>query len=193
MTIRVSIVGASGYTGLELVKILLKHKQVEIKHLAVRREPLPVYSEIFPELKSLCDIKCSEINADKICEDSDVIFFALPHKVSMTLIPDFVNKGKKIIDLSSDYRIKDYEVYEKAYGHVHGDVENIKKSPGSGIDKSVKFRVKNALVALQQEQRSLAVRIDASIQELDECCDDPNLPSYARMQIWDVVSKLETI
>ena len=63
----------------------------------------------------------------------------------------------------------------------------------TSVPRNVKFRVKNALIALQGKQRSLAVRIDASIQELDECCDDPNLPSYARMQIWDVVSKLETI
>ena len=63
----------------------------------------------------------------------------------------------------------------------------------SSVPRNVKLKIKNAMVALKQDARSLAIRIDASIQELDECGDDPNLPSYTRMQIWDIVSKLECI
>jgi len=126
MKTKVAIIGATGYTGLELVKILVRHKQVQLSHLAVRRTPMPKYSEIFPELTKICDMQCSEIDADKICKDSDVIFFALPHKVTMTLMPSFLNKGKKIIDLSSDYRLKDVSTYEKAYGQKHEDATHVK-------------------------------------------------------------------
>ena len=63
----------------------------------------------------------------------------------------------------------------------------------STVPKNVRFRVKSAILALNQEGKSLPVKIDASIQELDECSDDPNIPSYVRAQIWDIVSRLESI
>jgi N-acetyl-gamma-glutamyl-phosphate reductase len=140
---KISIVGATGYTGLELVKILIKHKNVEIAHLAVRREEKPVYSELFPELKGVCDIKCSAIDADVICKDSDVIFFALPHGVSMSLMPDFIGKGKKIIDLSSDYRMTDKNVYESAYVREHIDINNLNKFV-YGLPEVNKDKIKKA-------------------------------------------------
>ncbi len=124
---KVSVIGATGYTGLELVKILIRHKNVKIAHLCVRKEPEAIYSDIFPELKGLCDIKCSFLEPELICRDSDIIFFALPHKVTMTLMASFLGKGKKIIDLSSDYRLNDPDLYNQAYAHEHGDVENIAK------------------------------------------------------------------
>ena len=63
----------------------------------------------------------------------------------------------------------------------------------STVPKNVRFKVKNALVVLNTEGRSLPVKINASIQELDECSDDPNIPPYVKQQIWDVVSRLESI
>ncbi|MBU0650382.1 N-acetyl-gamma-glutamyl-phosphate reductase, partial [bacterium] len=125
MKTKVSIIGATGYTGYELVKILVKHPKVELKHLAVRREEKPLYSEIFPALKGVCDIRCSDSNSAQILKDSDVIFFALPHKITMTIMPEYAGKGKKIIDLSADYRLKDVLVYNEAYKHEHEDVENL--------------------------------------------------------------------
>ncbi|MBN2600572.1 MAG: N-acetyl-gamma-glutamyl-phosphate reductase [Candidatus Marinimicrobia bacterium] len=123
--INVSIVGASGYTGLELVKVLLKHPRVMIRNLAVRTDAGKPYSELFPILKGQCDQKCVDIDVEKIANASDVIFFGLPHKTSMEIIPQFLKFGKKIIDLSADYRLDTEKRYINAYGVKHLDKGNL--------------------------------------------------------------------
>jgi len=123
--IRVSVVGASGYTGFELVKIFLKHPMVEITNLAVRSNVGTPFSEIYPSLKGRCDLTCVAIDVDRISATSDVILFCLPHKTGMKLIPQFIGKGKKIIDLSADYRFDDPQMYKSAYGIDHADAENL--------------------------------------------------------------------
>ncbi len=123
--IRVSVVGASGYTGYELVKIFTRHPQVEIKYLAVRQNVGLRFSELYPALRGLCDIKCSAIDVDRIAADSDVIFFGLPHKTSMEIIPKFLASGKKLIDLSADYRLNSAELYKTAYAAEHLDAEHL--------------------------------------------------------------------
>ncbi|MDD5766359.1 MAG: N-acetyl-gamma-glutamyl-phosphate reductase, partial [Candidatus Marinimicrobia bacterium] len=112
--IRVSIVGASGYTGFELVKILLRHPQVKIAKLAVHQNPGMPFSNLYPALKGLCDIVCSPIEASAICAESDVVFFGLPHTTGMAFMPDFLAAGKKIIDLSADYRLNTPEAFKAA-------------------------------------------------------------------------------
>ncbi|MBU1063584.1 N-acetyl-gamma-glutamyl-phosphate reductase [bacterium] len=123
--IRVSVVGASGYTGLELVKILLRHPHVEITNLAVRSDIGTSFSELFPALKGRCDLKCSAIDVSKIADESDVIFFGLPHKTSMDIIPKFLDFSKNIIDLSADYRLNNEETYKQAYGINHSNKGNL--------------------------------------------------------------------
>jgi len=123
--INVSIVGASGYTGLELVKILLKHPYATIRNLAVRTDVGKPYSELFPMLKGQCDQECMDIDVEKIASESDVIFFGLPHKTSMEIIPQFLKYGKKIIDLSADYRLNNEQSYKTAYGIDHADKGNL--------------------------------------------------------------------
>jgi len=124
--IRVSVVGASGYAGVELVKILLRHPQIKIAHLAVIPEEVGLpYSTIFPALKGLCDQKCSPVITADINRDSDLIFFCLPHTVSMSYMPDFFTAGKKVIDLSADYRLNTPEAFKAAYGLDHCDVAHL--------------------------------------------------------------------
>jgi len=123
--IRVSVVGASGYTGFELVKIFLKHPKVEIASLTVRSDVGKPFSELFPALKGRCELQCSAIDVQKIKNESDVIFFGLPHKTSMKIIPEFLDSGKKIIDLSADYRLDSEDVYKQAYGVNHSDKGNL--------------------------------------------------------------------
>lgn len=123
--VRVSIVGASGYTGFELVKILLRHPAVELAHLAVRADVGKPYAELFPALKGRCAQKCIAINVSQIAAVSDVIFFGLPHRTSMEIIPEFLKYGKKIIDLSADYRLDTEKQYIKAYGVKHLDKGNL--------------------------------------------------------------------
>lgn len=123
--IRVSVVGASGYTGFELVKILLRHPLVKITYLAVRSDVGRPYSELFPALKGRCDQKCIAINVTQIAEASDVVFFGLPHRTSMEIIPEFLKYNKKIIDLSADYRLDTEKRYMNAFGVKHLDKGNL--------------------------------------------------------------------
>ncbi|OED34979.1 N-acetyl-gamma-glutamyl-phosphate reductase [PVC group bacterium (ex Bugula neritina AB1)] len=118
--LKASVVGASGYIGAELVRHILKHPFVELSHLAIRDKTALPYSEIFPEYKGICDIPCSSISdSDKILETSDIIFFALPHGVSMNIVPEYWDKQKILIDLSGDYRLNDIDIYQKFYKTDH--------------------------------------------------------------------------
>lgn len=123
--LQVSIVGASGYTGYELVKILLRHPDVHIQALAVHSEAGKPYSAFYPALKGRCDLITHSVDDLSIAENSDVLFFGMPHKTSMQVIPKYLPYGKKIIDLSADYRLTDTAVYEKAYGTPHLDESHL--------------------------------------------------------------------
>ncbi len=121
---RVAIAGASGYAGYELVKILSRHPQVEITSLAIGEDVTANFSDIFPALKGICDLPCQKIDPDGMIDQSDLIFFALPHKVSMQVIPSFIDRVK-VIDLSADYRMKDAAMYARAYGVAHADASHL--------------------------------------------------------------------
>jgi N-acetyl-gamma-glutamyl-phosphate reductase len=123
--IRVAVVGALGYTGYELVKIFLRHPLVELKYLADKSGIGSPYSELFPALKGLCDLQCTATDVTTIAQDSDVIFFGLPHLTSMEVIPEFLKYNKKIIDLSADYRLNSAELFLKVYGAKHCDEKNL--------------------------------------------------------------------
>ncbi|NQT90098.1 MAG: N-acetyl-gamma-glutamyl-phosphate reductase [Candidatus Omnitrophica bacterium] len=119
--INVAICGATGYTGLELIRILLKHPRVKIKALTAKIDKPVKISEVFPELLGTFEMVCSNKLAvnDVLKKGIDVVFLALPHKVSMDYVPRFLDKGKIVIDLSADFRLKDTRIYEKFYGKKH--------------------------------------------------------------------------
>lgn len=125
--INIGIVGATGYTGEELVKILSKHRDVEITKLSALIDKPTRISEIFPSLSGICDIVCKNLDVDEVSSSSDVIFLALPHRVSMLFAPKFLKNNKKVIDLSADYRLP-AKIYKKWYGEGHKDPANIKKA-----------------------------------------------------------------
>jgi len=127
IVIRVSVVGATGYTGEELLNLLVKHEDVEITSLSAIIDKPTNISELFPRLKGRLDIICQSLDVKEVTESSDVIFLALPHTVSMQFAPLFLKAGKKIIDLSADYRLP-ASVYKKWYGRNHIDKKNLKKA-----------------------------------------------------------------
>ncbi|MBL7156967.1 MAG: N-acetyl-gamma-glutamyl-phosphate reductase [Candidatus Omnitrophica bacterium] len=125
--IKVGIIGATGYTGEELVKILAGHKDVKIAVLqAIVEEELPI-SDIFPSLAEKIDLVCKKPSLKDAIKKADLFFLALPHTVSMTVAPKLVEAGKKVIDLSADYRLEVGE-YERWYGIKHKDIANIRKA-----------------------------------------------------------------
>ncbi|MDD5746159.1 MAG: N-acetyl-gamma-glutamyl-phosphate reductase [Candidatus Omnitrophica bacterium] len=128
--VKAAIVGATGYTGEELIRILVRHPQVQIQHLIAHKSDhnCPV-SKIFPWLEHILDMECSSnIDVEKISQTSDVIFLALPHRVSMGVAPDFLNRGKRVIDLSADYRLKNIDEYQKWYASEHKSKEFVPDS-----------------------------------------------------------------
>ena len=113
--VKVAVVGASGYTGVELLRLLVGHPEVEICCVTSRQhEGLPI-SRVFPSLTGFCELVCEPLEVGVIAGRADLVFTALPHKSAMEVIPDFLAAGCKVIDLSADYRLKDQAVYELWY------------------------------------------------------------------------------
>jgi N-acetyl-gamma-glutamyl-phosphate reductase len=124
--IKAAVVGATGYAGCELIRILLRHPEVTITSVSGKVEGPDKISNIFPVFKGQLELVCDNVDVPGICGSSDFIFLALPHKVSMIFVPEFLNAGKKVVDLSADYRLKDATIYEKWYGTKHTSPELLK-------------------------------------------------------------------
>lgn len=124
--IKAAIIGITGYTGEELLRILSKHPEVKLTMLAGRQtSPERLLADIYPKYKDL-NIKCEPLNIEKIKENSDVVFLALPHAVAFEVVPKLLKAGKKVIDLSADFRLKDSDTYEKWYKVNHTGKDYIK-------------------------------------------------------------------
>ncbi len=125
--LKVGVLGATGYAGEEVIKILLNHKGVKIAELSAvidKEEPI---SSIFPGFKGKIDLICKKPNPEVMAKNVDLVFLGLPHKVSMELVPVFVKALKMIIDFSADYRLAP-EIYKIWYGIEHKDKENLPKA-----------------------------------------------------------------
>ncbi|MHB9154906.1 MAG: Gfo/Idh/MocA family oxidoreductase, partial [Endomicrobiales bacterium] len=118
-TIKAGIVGVTGYTGEELLKILVKHKGTKVAALAGRSssEARPL-REIYPHLGHL-DLVCESLDVPAMSKKVDVVFLALPHRLAFEIVPPFLEAGIKVIDLSADFRLKSAPHYEKWYGEKH--------------------------------------------------------------------------
>ncbi|MHC1585521.1 MAG: N-acetyl-gamma-glutamyl-phosphate reductase [Candidatus Syntropharchaeia archaeon] len=116
--IEAGIIGASGYMGIELVRLLLAHPEVELTAVTSRRYKGKKVSEVNPHLKSLTDLVYEDVNPSRIADSCDVVFTAVPHGTAMKYVPALIKKTK-VIDLSADYRLN-VEEYEKIYGK-HSD------------------------------------------------------------------------
>ncbi|MBP1720801.1 MAG: N-acetyl-gamma-glutamyl-phosphate reductase, partial [Deltaproteobacteria bacterium] len=116
--LKVGIYGGSGYTGLELMRILLRHPDVEVVALTSRKFKGISVSDIFPVFESLTDLKYMDASPQEVAKMSDLVFLALPHGEAMVAAPLFLETGKKVIDLSADFRLHDLSVFEAWY-HKH--------------------------------------------------------------------------
>ncbi len=113
--INVGIIGASGYTGAELARILCNHPGVKITVATSRKNAGLPLSEIFPNLRGKVDIICENLSVAEMCAKADFFFTAVPHKTAMDLVPDLLAAGKKVVDLSADFRLRNVSVYEEWY------------------------------------------------------------------------------
>ena len=127
--IKTAIVGATGYTGLELVKILSNHPKVKITSLTAKLDKSKIYiDDEFPVLKGTVHLPCFDFSSEKLPKNIDVVFLAVPHTVSLHLAPKFLNLGIKVIDLSADFRLNDPLLYQKWYKTPHIQQKLLKKA-----------------------------------------------------------------
>jgi len=125
--LNVAIVGASGYTGLELIRILYCHPEVAVTCLTSEQSAGRRISDIFPNLRGRCDLTLENLEPVRVAGKADLIFTALPHKAAMEVVPTFMRLGRHVIDLSADYRLSDPEVYGAWY-EPHLNPANLKKA-----------------------------------------------------------------
>lgn len=113
--LNVGIVGASGYTGVELARILAGHPEVRLTVATSRQYAGKPLAEVFPNLRKRVDIVCENLAVEELVDRADFFFCAVPHKTAMDIVPRLLAAGKKVVDLSADFRIHDAAVYEAWY------------------------------------------------------------------------------
>jgi len=113
--LKVAVVGATGYTGVELIRLLLRHPKVRITTLSSRQYADQNIAHIFPSLAGQIDTVCEELDLDTLAKNTDVVFTAVPHKTAMDIVPELLKRGVRVIDLSADFRLQDVDVYQQWY------------------------------------------------------------------------------
>lgn len=113
--LNVAIIGASGYTGVELARILCNHPQVNLTAATSRQYANQPLAKVFPNLRKKTDLICEDLTTDELCARADFFFTAVPHKTAMNIVPGLLAAGKKVVDLSADFRLRDVAVYEQWY------------------------------------------------------------------------------
>jgi len=116
--IKAGIVGATGYTGQELLRVLVKHPHVTLQAVTSRSEAGKSFTSLFSNLRGHAELTFVEPDAE-ILQSCDVVFFATPNGTAMTMVPELINAGVKVIDLSADFRLKDVQVWSQWYGMEH--------------------------------------------------------------------------
>jgi N-acetyl-gamma-glutamyl-phosphate reductase len=119
--IRVAILGASGYSALELIKLLLRHPEVEITALTTRQLDAKPVGEVHPALAGQLDLRLENLSPGQVAERADCVFCCLPHGASAAAVAELLPLGKKVVDLSADYRLNDAAAYKTWYGLEHPD------------------------------------------------------------------------
>lgn len=112
---RVAVVGATGYAGAELVRLLSGHPHVTLTVVTSRNYIGEAFDRIYPSMAGVVNLSCEEYDINRVSEKADVIFTALPHKLPMEIVPKLLEKEKKVVDLSADFRFHDAERYAAHY------------------------------------------------------------------------------
>lgn len=123
--IRVGILGATGYTALELIKILLRHPEVELTALTSRQEGSPHVAAVHPQLAGRLDLQLEDLTPSQVAARCDCVFSCLPHGASATSVAPLLDAQRRVIDFSADYRLTDPEVYAEWYGQKHADPRHL--------------------------------------------------------------------
>jgi N-acetyl-gamma-glutamyl-phosphate reductase len=124
--IKIAILGGTGYTAVELIKILLRHPAAQVVAVTSRQEETPLIAEVHPSLTGRIDLRTEPFHADRLmARGVQCAFGCLPHGASMGILPALLERGVRVIDLSADYRLRDPNVYALWYGEGHHDLANL--------------------------------------------------------------------
>ncbi|MCK4910284.1 MAG: N-acetyl-gamma-glutamyl-phosphate reductase [Thermodesulfovibrionales bacterium] len=123
--LKVAVCGASGYTGAELLRILHKHPKVEVTAVTSERSAGRSPADLYPQLHAYSGLTYEPLDRKKLVKKADLFFLALPHAASQEAVSFFHSKGKKVVDLSADFRLKDPAVYEKWYKTPHTALKSL--------------------------------------------------------------------
>jgi N-acetyl-gamma-glutamyl-phosphate reductase len=126
--LKVAIAGATGYTGAELIRLLIRHPKVEIVSVTSEQSAGEPLVSRLPFLKGLCDLTLEKLIPGQLAQKADLIFSALSHTHAIDPARKWIDAGKKVIDLSADYRLQSDGVYEKWYGTTHTEPDLLKKA-----------------------------------------------------------------
>ena len=118
----VGVVGGTGYTGVELLRLLVTHPQVELRYITSRSESGNKVADMFPNLRGFTDICFTEPTVEALAE-CDVVFFATPNGTAMKMVPELIKNDVRVIDLAADFRLKDAAVWKQWYGMDHACVD----------------------------------------------------------------------
>jgi LysW-gamma-L-alpha-aminoadipyl-6-phosphate/LysW-L-glutamyl-5-phosphate reductase len=141
--LRVGIIGASGYVGGELLRILLNHKDVVVTFATSKRYRDEPIHRVHPNLRSLSNLKFSEPNLDKLASESDFVFVAAPHGSALKYVPPLLESGLRVVDMSADFRLKDPQAYVHWYRLNHPNPELLKVAT-FGIPEIYSEEIKSA-------------------------------------------------
>jgi N-acetyl-gamma-glutamyl-phosphate reductase len=125
--IKVGVVGGTGYTGVELLRLLVNHPDVELRIITSRTESGRKVADLFPNLRGFTDIGFSVPDAGQL-EQCDLVFFATPNGTAMTMVPRLLEAGVRVIDLAADFRLADAAVWEQWYGMPHACPEFLQEA-----------------------------------------------------------------
>jgi N-acetyl-gamma-glutamyl-phosphate reductase len=126
---KIAVLGAAGYTALELIKILLRHSEAEIVAVTDLQEGRPHIAAIHPSLAARVDIRVEKLSPAEVAARAECVFCCLPHGVSSSLIPHLLDGGARVVDFSADYRLNDPEVFANWYNQKHPDPGRLGRVP----------------------------------------------------------------
>lgn len=139
----IGIIGASGYGGVQLVRLLLEHPQVEIAYLGGESSAGKPYSSIYPHLAHCIDLKVEKIDLDEVAQRCEAVFLGLPNGLACDLAPALIAKGCKVLDLSADYRFSNLDTYTDWYKKERTDLDTA-KSAVYGLPELFREEIKQA-------------------------------------------------
>ncbi|PIW23241.1 MAG: N-acetyl-gamma-glutamyl-phosphate reductase [Candidatus Aquicultor secundus] len=143
MAVKVGIIGASGYTGAELIRLAAVHPEMSIEYITANRYQGTAVRDLYPQFTGISDAVYEAYNLDTASGKADLFFLALPHGKAMEVAPELLNAGHKVIDLSGDFRLSDVAVYESWYKTRHTNPELIGKAV-YGLPELYEEKIKKA-------------------------------------------------